>query len=152
MRQAFQRRIESLGEIFRFTAAALTVEAMDAKQRNAVDLAIEELFTNMIKYSRPGSAEVLIEIAGVDGAVVVTLTDADVEPFDVTMAPDASVDVALEQRQPGGLGLHLVRRLVDSLSYEYVPESRESRTSFRVMCSRPSTAGSNPRGGTHADD
>lgn len=147
MRRAFQRRIESLGEIFRFTADALTAEAMDAKQRNSVDLAIEELFTNMIKYGRPGSAEVLIEIAGAGGEVVVTLTDTDVEPFDVTTAPDANVDVALEQRRPGGLGLHLVRRLVDSLSYEYVPELRESRTSFRVICSRPSTADINPRGG-----
>ena len=152
MRRAFQRRIESLDEICRFTADALTAEAMDAKQRNSVDLAIEELFTNMIKYSRPDSAEVLIEIGAAGGAVMVTLTEADVEPFDVTLAPDANVDAPPEQREPGGLGLHLVRRLVDSLSYEYVPESRESRTTFRVICSRSPTAGGNPRGVTHADD
>ena len=152
MQRAFRRRLESLSEIVRFTADALTAEVMDAKQRNSVDLAIEELFTNMIKYSRPGSAEVLIEIAAAGGAVMVTLTDTDVEPFDVTLAPAANVDAPPEQREPGGLGLHLVRRLVDSLSYEYVSESRESRTSFRVTCSRSPTAGNNRGGVTHADD
>ena len=48
MRRAFQRRIESLDEIVGFTTAALTAQAVDAKQRNSVDVAIEELFTNMI--------------------------------------------------------------------------------------------------------
>ena len=52
--------------------------------------------------------------AGSMGACEVTLTDYDVEPFDVTQAPDADIDLPIEQRKPGGLGLHLIRRLVDS--------------------------------------
>ena len=37
----------------------------------------------------------------------------------------------IEQRAPGGLGLHLIRRLVDSIEYEYSEEARQSRITFR---------------------
>ena len=67
----------------------------------------------------------------VEGGVEVTLTDYDVEPFDVTKAPDVDIDLPVEQRKPGGLGLHLIRRLVDSIEYRYSPEDRQSRITFR---------------------
>jgi anti-sigma regulatory factor (Ser/Thr protein kinase) len=44
---------------------------------------------------------------------------------------DADVGLPLEQRQPGGLGIHLVRRMVDSVEYEYRKELRETRITFR---------------------
>ena len=37
----------------------------------------------------------------------------------------------IEQRKPGGLGLHLIRRHVDSIEYEYAENSRQSRITFR---------------------
>jgi len=74
---------------------------------------------------------VRIDMATVTGGVEVTLTDYDVEPFDVTQAPDADINLPIEQRKPGGLGLHLIRRLVDSIEYEYSKESRQSRITFR---------------------
>ena len=86
----------------------------------------------MIKYSRTGANPVEIAIECGEEAVAVTLVDTDVEPFDVTAAPDADTGLPLEQRKPGGLGLHLVRRLVEGLSYEYRDTARESHISFRV--------------------
>jgi anti-sigma regulatory factor (Ser/Thr protein kinase) len=41
------------------------------------------------------------------------------------------INLPIEQRKPGGLGLHLIRRLVDCVDYEYSTESRQSRITFR---------------------
>ena len=136
VRRSFERRLESLPEAVDFTAAALADCDIDSARRMAIDFAIEELFTNMLKYSGGGVNPVEIAFECGDESVQVCLTDTDVEPFDVTAAPDTDVSLPLQQRQPGGLGLHLTRRLVDDLSYEYLSASRESRVRFRVACRR----------------
>ena len=103
----------------------------------------------MVKYGSaagPG-AEVRIDMEKVDGGVEVTLTDYGVEPFDVTRAPDADTSLPIEQRNPGGLGLHLIRRLVDSWAYEYSKEKRESRITFRKTLAGEPAAGNAPATG-----
>ena len=136
VRCSFERRLESLPETVVFAAAALADCDIDSAKRLAIDIAIEELFTNMLKYSRTSVNPVEIAFECGDGTVEVTLIDTDVEPFDVTAVPPADVTLPLQQRQPGGLGLHLTRRLVDDLSYEYLAARRESRIRFRVACRR----------------
>ena len=127
----FRRSFDSLGEIFAFTADFFAAHGIDPGLLPTVDLTLEELFTNMVKYSPTGDAHIRIEMAPTEGGVEVTLTDYDVERFDVTKAPDANIDLPIEERRPGGLGLHLIRRLVDSLHYEYSNETRQSRITFR---------------------
>src|SRR5207344_1009820 len=97
----------------------------------SVDFTVEELFTNMVKYSPESDARVRLDIATIDGGVEVALTDYDVEPFDVTRAPDVDTNLPIELRRPGGLGLHLIRRLVDTMAYEYSKDARQSRITFR---------------------
>ena len=127
----FLRSFDSLEGIFAFTADFFAAHGIDPALLPTVDLTLEELFTNMVKYSPAGDPHIRIEMATTEGGVEVTLTDYDVERFDVTQAPDANIDLPIEERRPGGLGLHLIRRLVDSLHYEYSNESRRSRITFR---------------------
>jgi anti-sigma regulatory factor (Ser/Thr protein kinase) len=132
-RRGFARSFDSIERIFEFTSDFFARRGVDPRLLPPVDLVVEELFTNMVKYGAaadPGS-EVRIDMAAVDGGVEVTLTDVGVEPFDVTQAPDADIHLPIGQRRPGGLGLHLIRRLVDSWGYEYKVDSRESRITFR---------------------
>ncbi len=43
-------------------------------------------------------------MAAIDGGVEVTLIDYDVEPFDVTQAPEVDIGAPIEEREPGGWG------------------------------------------------
>ena len=129
--RAFARSFDALPAIFEFTSGEFARQRIDVGLLPTVDLAVEELFTNLVKYSKGTEAEVRIALARLPRGVEVTLTDYDVEPFDVTKAPDVDVSLPIEQRSPGGLGLHLIRRLMDSVEYEYSRESRESRITLR---------------------
>lgn len=143
--RAFARDFGALDRIFEFTSAFFARHRIDPRLQHGVDFSLEELFTNMVKYAAadvPGS-EIRIELAVVPGGVEVALVDAGVDAFDVTQAPDAEVDLPAEARRPGGLGLHLIRRLVDRWEYHYDPATRTARITFRKT-----TAGSPARAGS----
>jgi anti-sigma regulatory factor (Ser/Thr protein kinase) len=129
--RSFERSIDSLAAVFAYTAECFERQKIDDKLLPTVDFAVEELFTNMVKYGGASRARVRIKVGGIDGGVEVTMIDYDVEPFDVTKAPDVDIDKPIEERQPGGLGLHLIRRLLDSVDYEYSRATRQSRITFR---------------------
>jgi phosphoserine phosphatase len=127
----FRRSFDSLQAIFAFTADFCSRHGVDAGLVPTVDFVAEELFTNMVKYSPLGAAEMRIDMTTIAGGVEMALTDYDVEQFDVTRAPDVDTAKPIEQREPGGLGLHLIRRMVDSMEYEYSQQRRQGRTTFR---------------------
>jgi len=84
-----------------------------------VGLSFEELATNIIKYGFEGdssSREIDVEIAIERERVVLTLEDEGRE-FDPLSVPEPETAAALDDREIGGLGLHLVRRMAESLSY-----------------------------------
>lgn len=129
---SFRRSVDALEEIFAFTAATFEREGIDPGVLGTVDFVLEELFTNVVKYGGgAASAGVQIELRKVPGGVEAILTEDDASPFDPTAAPDVDTSLPIEARTPGGLGLHLMRRLVDTMDYRYNEERRQSRISFR---------------------
>lgn len=119
LERRFGRSLGSLDAIFAFVAAFLASDGIDRRHAFEIDLIIEELFTNMVKYSTDGRQEVAITLERRGDTVTIVLRDFDVEPFDVSRAPRADVERPIAERAPGGLGLHLVRQLADSIAYEY---------------------------------
>jgi anti-sigma regulatory factor (Ser/Thr protein kinase) len=130
-RASFERTFDVIESMAAFSAAAFARLGADEHLLPIVDLAVEELFTNMVKYGVGSSAPVRLEMGAIAGGVEVRLTDVDVEPFDITQAPDVDVNAPIEEREPGGLGLHLIRRMADSVEYEYEKERRQSRITLR---------------------
>ena len=128
----FARSFDSIAALAAFTADAFARHAIDLRLLPTVDLAVEELFTNMVKYGTGSTAAVRVSVGPIDGGVEVTLIDHGVEPFDITRSPDVDIDAPIEEREPGGLGLHLIRRMADSVEYAYTQESRQSRITLRI--------------------
>jgi len=119
--QVFPRQIAALEDVFTFLAGFIDRHRIDDDTSFAIRFAAEELFTNMVKYNRGTTDGIALAVA-VDEAgqlVRLELTDSGVDPFDPSSLEAVNVDAPIEERVPGGLGLHLVRALVDDLSYDY---------------------------------
>jgi anti-sigma regulatory factor (Ser/Thr protein kinase) len=128
----FDRSFDSLPALVEFTADAFDRLGIDPRVLPVVDLAVEELFTNMVKYGRGSQARVRLDLAALGGGVEVTLIDRDVDPFDITQTPEVDVRRVIEEREPGGLGVHLVRRMADAVEYDYNKDTRESTITLRI--------------------
>lgn len=120
MQRDFARHLDSLGPLYEYTEGVLETGGVAPDSRFPVHLALEELFVNMVRYNPEVTTdiEVTIAVSGRGGVTVTLVDDGGVE-FDVTAPRDVDVDAPLEDRTPGGLGIHLIQTLVDSLQYEY---------------------------------
>jgi anti-sigma regulatory factor (Ser/Thr protein kinase) len=123
----FRREIESMSEIFAFLDGFSKDQQVDEKTAFCVNLVIEELFTNMVRHNEGGGDRISVSIERLDNRLHLELVDSDVEPFDPTTAKVPPIDAGIEERQPGGLGIFLVRKMVDDLSYEYESKDRQMR-------------------------
>jgi anti-sigma regulatory factor (Ser/Thr protein kinase) len=128
MDRRFRRSFEALDELDRAVHGFFETRALDLTHRDEVQLVIEELVTNMVKYAPDGAPEIRLELAVADDTLTITLTDVDVEPFDIRDAPRPPLDRPVNERRPGGLGLHLVRELMDGIDYHYA--DRRSTTTL----------------------
>lgn len=130
MEQKFKRSFDELKNIVTMTEVFFLEEELSPGLRNVVDLATEELFVNMVTYNTESGEDILIQMNTHEHGVEVRLTDYDVERFDPTVVGPIDVDAPLDERTPGGLGLYLVLKMVDSIHYEY--RDRQSTITFIV--------------------
>ncbi len=133
----FSRSFASIDAMVAFTQEAFARLGVDPALKKAVDFTVEELFTNMVKYATGSASPVRVDLKAIDGGVEVALVDGDVERFDPTRAPDVDIHARIEERRPGGLGLHLIRRMVDSIEYQYSESTRQGRIVFRKTATGP---------------
>jgi sigma-B regulation protein RsbU (phosphoserine phosphatase) len=94
-----------------------------------LSLALDEAVTNVIGHAFAGQApphRIEIELDIADASVVATVTDNG-RAFDPSIAPEPDVSLPLEQRDPGGLGILLIHRMVDRVAYRRVGGENQLR-------------------------
>ena len=128
----FRRAIASLGELFAFVDSFVARHGIPGDPAFDLKLALEELFTNMVKYHPEGEETILVRLEREGPQVRATLQDFDVDSWDVTCAPEPDLEAPVESRRPGGMGLHLVRKVTDDLRYEYRDRSSTITVTKRV--------------------
>ena len=113
--------IENLPAVTEFIDAEL--EALDCPIRTQykIDVAVDELYTNVAAYAYgPSSGKVTVRFETEQDPVtaVITIMDRGI-PFDLTKAEDPDVTLDAEKRDIGGLGIFMVKKSMDEVSYEY---------------------------------
>ena len=86
-----------------------------------VSLAVEEIFVNVASYAyspQIGKAKLRVEVADGPSSVTVTMSDSGV-PYDPLAKEDPDISAPAEDRQAGGLGIYLTKKLMDDMSYVY---------------------------------
>jgi len=130
MQKKFSRSFDEIAHLVKVTEQFFADNDIDPSLRTPVDLCIEELFVNMVKYNKETTRDIELGMKSVPGGLEVSLTDFDVERFDPTVERDVDTDAPLAQRTPGGLGVYLVLKMVDSIHYEY--HNRQSKITFQI--------------------
>lgn len=91
------------------------------KAQMQIDIAIDELFGNIAHYAynpHVGPATVRVEVVEEPLAVIITFIDQGV-PYDPLAKEDPDVTLSAEERGVGGLGIYMVKKSMDDVSYEY---------------------------------
>ncbi|HXV12678.1 MAG TPA: ATP-binding protein [Candidatus Krumholzibacteria bacterium] len=118
MLRSFKRDLSSLEPLFEFAGDFARTHRLDDAIVFAMNLAVEELFTNMVKYGGGDDmVSVGLDVRGDD--LVIELVHAGANPFDPGAAAPVDVTRTLDERRPGGVGLHLVKSVMDDFRYEH---------------------------------
>ena len=114
-------KLNRLDEVLTFVDSALEDLHCPVRAQMQLDVAVEELFVNIASYaygSGVGPATIIIETEVDPPAVEVTFIDRGV-PYNPLLKPDPDVTLSAEKRQIGGLGLFMVKKSMDDMTYEF---------------------------------
>ena len=113
--------VENIEVVTDFVNQQLELLECPMKAQMQIDIAIDELFSNIAHYSynpEIGQATVRVEVMENPLAVSITFIDNGV-PYDPLSKEDPDLTLSAEERQIGGLGIYLVKKSMDEITYEY---------------------------------
>ncbi len=112
---------ENLPEVEAFVEERLEAVRCPPKARMQIGVAVEEIFINIASYAYApgrGKASVRVEIDRDPLTVTITFADRGI-PYDPLANADPDLSLPAEDRDVGGLGIFMTKKLVDDISYEY---------------------------------
>lgn len=122
--------IGSIPVITEFVDEQLEQFGCPMKAQAQIDIAIDELFSNIVHYAyHPGTgpATVRVEVVEEPLSVVITFIDQGV-PYDPLAKEDPDVTLSADERDIGGLGIYIVKKNMNEITYEY----KDGRNILRI--------------------
>ncbi len=113
--------IENIATVTAFIDEQLVHRDCPMKTKRQVHIAIDELFGNIAYYAyhpEKGIVTVCAEVTDNPLAVVITFIDNGT-PYDPLAKADPDTTLSVEERDVGGLGIYMVKKTMDDISYEY---------------------------------
>ena len=119
VRQTFTKNMTSLDAITHSLEEFSKTHGIAGASRTRLDLVIEELFTNMVKYSRGNGMSVEVSLEIFSDRLRIDMVECDVDEFNPFLVPTNSDGTPIDPSKPGGRGLFLVKEIADDVSYHY---------------------------------
>ena len=116
-----EAKISNLGKVLAFIDQELENAGCGMKAAMQINIAVEELFVNVAHYAyAPGTGEIEISIRIIDDPKMaeIVLSDTGI-PYDPLAKEDPDVTLSAERRKIGGLGIFMVKKSMDLMTYEY---------------------------------
>ena len=116
-----EAKTENLEKVLAFVDKHLEEKECAIKVQMQIDVAVEELFVNIAQYaydSDTGMVTIQVEIQEEPLAVMITFIDNGVT-YNPLAKEDPDITLAAEERQIGGLGIYMVKKTMDDITYEY---------------------------------
>lgn len=113
--------LENIPVVTDFVDEQLERLACPMKAQMQIDIAIDELFSNIARYAynpETGPATVRVEVSENPLAVLITFIDKGI-PYDPLQQADPNTKLSAEERELGGLGIYMVKKTMDEVTYEY---------------------------------
>ena len=112
-------KTENLGKVLEFVDAELSKSECTAKVKTHIAIAVEEVFINISNYAyRPEIGGVIIRIT-VSEDVSIEFEDKGV-PYNPLEKEDPDISVDIDEREIGGLGIFMVKKIMDAVEYRNV--------------------------------
>lgn len=113
--------VENIETVTEFVDEQLEQLGCPMKAEMQINIAIDELFGNIAHYAynpETGDATVRVEVQEDPMAVKITFIDQGV-PYDPLKKEDPDITLSAEEREIGGLGIYMVKKSMDEVTYEY---------------------------------
>ncbi len=107
---------ENTGKITEFAEKFLTEEDCAPKLVHQMIIALDEIYSNIVKYSCASDIELTCSVA--EDMIYLTFSDNGI-PYNPIEANEPDITLPMQERPIGGLGLHMVRKMMDYIDYKY---------------------------------
>ena len=113
--------VQTIPKLAEFTDSICETAGFDMDMRMQMNLAIEEAVVNVMNYAYPQEVKGTVNIDATisDKRLTFVISDSGT-PFDPTAKAEVDTSLSAEERDIGGLGIHLIRQIMDSINYEYI--------------------------------
>jgi anti-sigma regulatory factor (Ser/Thr protein kinase) len=112
-------RLENIEVVTAFIDAFLEDADCPVKTQMQIDVAVDEVMSNIAHYAYPdGEGMVTVSIEEKENTVQIFFRDSGI-PYDPLTAKAPDLSLSAEDRPIGGLGIHMVKKMMDAVSYRY---------------------------------
>lgn len=119
MERIFKANDIYLSDVQEFIETELINQDFSMKTIFKINIAVEEIFVNIAHYSTSDNA--IVELNFIDDTMILTFKDNGI-PFNPLLNEDPDIHLDVDQRDAGGLGIYMVKQMMDEVSYDHVNE------------------------------